>query len=441
MCKRFISVMASTAICIAGFCAGGPLTIATVNNADMVTMQKYSSEFTAKTGIRLNFVVLPENELRQKVTEDVGLSAGRYDIVTIGDYDIPIWAANRWVSSLEPLFKALSPAEARAYDRADLLGPVRSALSYKNEQYALPFYGESSMLFYRKDLFAAAGLKMPPNPTWYQVYDFARRLNQPTRGQYGIALRGLPGWGQNMSVFCSMINTFGGRWFDMNWRPQFKTPDMRTAWEFYKKIITEAGEPGATSAGYTECLALTSAGKAAMWYDATVSAGALQGVDSKVRGRIGYALAPTVKKSNAGWIWAWSLAIESSSRNKDAAFKFLCWATSKEYINLIGNRVGWAQVPPGTRISTYTNPKYKAVADFAPLTLSSIRNSNYNAPCVEPVPYKGVQYVGIPEFQGLGEEVGQQLAAYLAGQESVDAALSACQEAALRVAKEGGYLK
>jgi sorbitol/mannitol transport system substrate-binding protein len=216
---------------------------------------------------------------------------------------------------------------------------------------------------------------------------------------------------------------------------------MKNAWEFYKKIITDAGEPGATTAGYTECLALMSSGQAAMWYDATVSAGTLQSADSKVKGKIGYALAPTVKKSNAGWLWAWSLAIESASKHKDAAFQFLTWATSKEYINLIGTKVGWAQVPPGTRISTYENPKYLAAADFAPLTLSSIKNANYDAPTVEPVPYKGVQYVGIPEFQGLGEEVAQELAAYLSGQKSVDAALDASQAAALRVAKQGNYLK
>ena len=417
------------------------LTIATVNNPDMVTMQKYSTEFTAKTGIGLKFVVLPENELRQKVTEDVALGAGKYDIVTIGTYDTPFWGKNNWIVSLEPFFSSMGSSQAAAYDRNDILPPIRSALSVDNAQYAIPFYGESSMIFYRKDLFAAAGLKMPEAPTWDQIYAFAKKLNNPSKGFYGIALRGLPGWGQNMAVFDSMVNTFGARWYDMNWKAQFNTPEMKNAWEFYKKIITDAGEPGATTAGYTECLALMSSGKAAMWYDATVSAGTLQGKDSRVRGKIGYALAPTVKKSNAGWLWAWALAIESSSKNKDAAFKFLTWATSKDYINLIGQKVGWAQVPPGTRISTYNNPKYKAVADFATITLNSIKNANYDAPTVDPVPYKGVQYVSIPEFQGLGEKVGQELAAYLAGNESVDQALANCQSAAQSVADEGGYSK
>jgi sorbitol/mannitol transport system substrate-binding protein len=442
MSNVIFSAIAFAAVSAAGlFLDKSHLTVATVNNSDMVIMQKYTSEFTAKTGIPVDFVVLPENELRQKVTEDVALGAGKYDVVTIGTYDTPIWANNHWICSLEPMFNDMPPAAAKEYDRNDILAPVRNALSVNGAQFAAPFYGESTMLFYRKDLFAAAGLKMPLNPTWDQIYAFARRLHDPANGQYGIALRGLPGWGQNMAIFNSMLHAFGARWFDMNWYPQFRSPDMKAAWAFYKKLIIDAGEPGATTAGYTECLALMSTGKAAMWYDATVSAGTLQGDDSKVKGKIGYALAPSKKKANTGWLWAWSLAIESQSRHKDEAFKFLTWATSKEYINLIGSKVGWAQVPPGTRTSTYNNPRYREVADFAAITLNSIKNANYNNPTVEPVPYKGIQYVAIPEFQGLGEEVSQELAAYLAGQKNLDSALEACQAATLRVAREGGYLK
>ena len=444
MKKAFIAFVVAAIFGVAAVFAADndvTLTIATVNNPDMVTMQKYSAEFTAETGIGLKFVVLPENDLRQKVTEDVAIGAGKFDIVTIGTYDTPFWGKNKWIVSLEPFFAGMDPAQAKAYDRDDILPPIRSALSVDGAEYAIPFYGESSMLFYRKDLFRAAGIEMPEAPTWDQIYAFAKKLNNPSKGFYGIALRGLPGWGQNMAVFDSMMNTFGARWYDMNWKAQFNTPEMRNVWEFYKKIITDAGEPGATTAGYTECLALMSSGKAAMWYDATVSAGTLQGADSRVRGKIGYALAPTVKKSNAGWLWAWALAIESSSKYKDQAFKFLTWATSKSYIDLIGRKVGWAQVPPGTRISTYENPKYKAVADFAKITLDSIKNANYDTPTVDPVPYKGVQYVSIPEFQGLGEKVGQELAAYLSGNESLDQALANCQSAAQSVADEGGYSK
>ncbi len=436
------------AVSAAVFAAGGreesgqvELTVATVNNPDMLIMQQLSGSFTRSTNIRLSFVVLPENELRQKVTEDVGLGSGKYDIMTIGTYDAPFWGKNGWIVSLEPFFARLPQAERDAYDREDLLPSIRSALSYNHAQFALPFYGESSMVFYRKDLFARAGLTMPEAPTWKQIYDFAMRLKGIEKGTYGIVLRGLPGWGEILAPFNTVINAFGGRWFDEEWHPAFDEPPMREAWEFYKKILADAGEPNPATNGYTECLAIMQSGKAALWYDATVTAGALEAPGSKVAGRIGYAQAPSARKGNNGWLWAWALAIGSSSRHPDEAFKFLRWATDRSYISLVGSQVGWARVPPGTRASTYRNPHYLAAAPFAGRVLAAIESADYEHPTLAPVPYVGVQYVSIPEFQSLGETVSQQLAAYIAGQKTIDAALADSQAAALRVAREGGYLK
>jgi sorbitol/mannitol transport system substrate-binding protein len=417
------------------------LTIATVNNPDMLIMQQLSEWFTRSTGIRLDFVVLPENELRQKVTEDVGLGSGRYDVVTIGTYDAPFWGKNGWVVSLEPFFDRLSKTERVEYDREDLLPTIRSALSYQKAQYALPFYGESSMIFYRKDLFARAGLVMPETPTWSQVYGFAVRLKGMDQGTYGIVLRGLPGWGEILAPFNTVINAFGGRWFDQDWRPAFNEPPMREAWQFYKTILADAGEPNPTTNGYTECLAIMQSGKAALWYDATVTAGALEAAGSKVAGKIGYAQAPSARKGNTGWLWAWALSIESSSKHPEEAFRFLRWATDRGYISLVGREVGWARVPPGTRASTYTNPSYLAAAPFAGRVLTAIEGADYERPTLLPVPYVGVQYVSIPEFQSLGETVSQQLAAYIAGQKTLDDALADSQAAAQKVAREGGYFK
>lgn len=282
---------------------------------------------------------------------------------------------------------------------------------------------------------------MPKEPSWEQIYDYATEIHDPDSKLYGITLRGLPGWGQNMAVFGTVINAFGARWFDMDWHPQFDSPEMRNAFKFYKKIIKDAGEPGPTSVGFTEALSLMSSGSSAMWYDATVAAGFLEGADSKVKGKIGYALAPTMEKENTGWLWAWSLAIEAASKKKDAAFKFLTWATSKEYIQLVGETLGWQQAPPGTRVSTYENTEYQKAAPFAEITLDSIKSADYDSPTVDPVPYKGVQYLSLPEFQGLGERVGQELAAYLTDKKDLDAVLDACQKAALEVSKTGGYYK
>lgn len=415
------------------------LNIATVSNPDMLIMQRASKSFTEQTGIQVNFITLPENELRRSVTEDVVVGGGKYDIVTIGTYDTPFWAENGWIVSLEPFFQALSADELKRYDREDLLGSIRTALSAKGNQYALPFYGESSILFYRKDLLEAAGLKMPEEPTWDDVYSIAGKLHNPKEGVCGIVLRGIPGWGQNMVVFNTMVNAFGARWYDTEWNAQFNTPEMKNAVSFYKKIVTEYGEQEPQTFGYLECLQTMKEGKAAVWYDASVAAGALESSDSAVAGKIGYAYAPTAEKDKTGWLWSWALAIESSSQNKDAAFKFIQWATSKEYIELIGDTEGWENAPPGTRVSTYENPKYKAAAPFSEITVRSIQNANYEKPTIEPVPYIGIQYLSIPEFQELGEQVSQYVADFLEDKLTLEQFLRMCQEASENVAVNGGY--
>ena len=417
------------------------LTVATVNNPDMLIMQRLSAAFTASTGIGLNFVVLPENELRQKVTEDVSLGSGKYDIVTIGTYDTPLWGRNKWLANLEQLFAGMTDADRAAYARDDLLPPIRRALSYNGDLFALPIYGESSMMFYRKDLFAKAGLVMPQRPTWQQIHEFAIRLKGIEDGCYGIVLRGMPGWGENLAPFNTVINAFGGRWFDMNWKAAFDEPNMAEAWRFYKRLLDDAGEPNPTTDGNLECLAIMESGKSAMFYDATVNAGWLESRDSKVAGRIGYAFAPSARKSNTGWLWSWALAIESSSKNPREAFRFLTWVTDRSYIAQVGAHEGWDQVPPGTRLSTYANARYRAAAPFAAIVLSSIQEADYDRPTVPPVPYKGVQYVSIPEFQSLGETVSQLLAAYISGQKTLERALANSQDAAMKAAREGGYLR
>jgi len=420
------------------------LTIATVNNSDMIVMQSLTSQFTKQYGIKVKYVTLPENTLRQKVTGDVATGGGQFDIVTVGTYDVPIWAKNKWLTSVNSYFAGLSPAAKKAYDLNDVMPKVRLGLSYNGGLYALPFYGESSMTFYNKKLFAAAGLKMPLHPTWDQVASFAAKLHNPSKNQYGICLRALPGWGEFGAPLTTVINTFGGRWFNLKWEPQLTAPATKKAVTFYVNLLRKSGEPGATSSGFTECETAMAQGKAAMWVDATVAAGLLtNAANSPAAKDIGFAYAPTeVTPRGSHWLWAWSLAIESSSKQKDAAFKFLTWATSKNYIKLVAGKNGWASVPPGTRISTYENPQYKkAAAAFEDIVLKSMLSADPTKQTLQKVPYVGVQFVGIPEFQDIGTLVTQNLAAAVAGKTSVDAALALSQREVTRRMQQAGYLK
>ena len=417
------------------------LTIATVNNGDMIVMESLTKDFTKKYGINVKYVTLPENTLRQKVTSDVATGGGQFDIATVGTYDVPIWAKNKWLVNLQPMFSA---SAAKAYDLNDVIPKVRLGLSYQNNLYALPFYGESSMLYYNKALFAAAGLKMPLHPTWDQVAAFAAKLNSPSKNQYGICLRALPGWGEFGAPLTTVINTFGGEWFNNSWQPQLTSPADVKAITFYVNLLRKSGEPGATSSGFTECETAMAQGKAAMWVDATVAAGALSDPkQSKVAKDIGFAYAPTeVTPLGSHWLWSWSLGIEASSKNQDAAFKFITWATSKDYIKLVAAKNGWGNVPPGTRISTYQNPAYKKAAGaFEGIVLNSMLTADPTHSTLHKVPYVGVQFVGIPEFQNIGTLVTQDLAGAVAGSTSVSSALALAQGQVTRIMKQAGFLK
>jgi sorbitol/mannitol transport system substrate-binding protein len=339
---------------------------------------------------------------------------------------VPLWAKKGWIENLSPFI-----AKDSSYAPDDLIPGIRGALSYNSNLYAVPFYGESSMLMYRKDLLAAAGVTMPDHPTWDQVAAAAKAVNSSSVN--GICLRGLPGWGEQLAPLDTVVNTYGGRWFDQNWNAQLNTQPWHDAVTFYVNLLKSAGEPGAGNAGFTECLNAYNSGKVAMWYDATVAASFFTGDAAK---NSGYAYAPTKVKDWSGWLWAWSLGMPSTSTKKDAAWTFADWATNKDYAKLVGTKLGWARVSPGTRTSLYSIPEYTAAAGaFAQVTLDSIAHADVNHPTVDPVPYVGVQYVDIDEFQQLGDQVSQEFAKVIAGGQTVDQALQKAQALAAAVGK------
>ncbi len=411
------------AACSGGAGGGGggagttTVTVGSVDNPSMTDLKKLVPEFqSAHPNITVNIVTLPEDQIRQQVTQDVATQSGRFDLFTIGTYEVPLWAKLGWLQDLAPYI-----AKDSTYDPGDLIPGVRTALTYNNDLYAVPFYGESSMLMYRKDLLAAKGITMPDHPTWDQVAAAAQAVNNPSSGLNGICLRGLPGWGEQLAPLDTVVNTYGGRWFDTNWNAQLTTPAWHDALTFYTNLLKSAGEPGAGSAGFTECLNAYNNGKVAMWYDATVAASFFTGDAQK---NSAYAFAPTKVKDWSGWLWAWTLAMGSASKKKDAAWTFVDWATSKAYAKLVGSKLGWQRVAPGTRTSTYSIPEYQQASQgFAQVTLDSIAHADITHPTVDPVPYIGIQYVDITEFQQLGDQVSQEFAKVIAGTESVDAAL------------------
>ncbi|POO51032.1 ABC transporter substrate-binding protein [Agrobacterium rosae] len=437
MTLKTLLLGACSALAFSGLASAETLTIATVNNGDMIRMQGLTSEFTAKNpDIKVEWVTLEENVLRERVTTDIATNGGQYDIMTIGNYEVPIWAKQGWLLPLEKL--------GDNYDVADMLPSIKGGLTVDSKLYAAPFYGESAMIMYRKDLFEKAGLKMPENPTWEFIGDAARKITDRKGDINGMCLRGKAGWGENMAFITALTNSFGGRWFDENWKPQFDQPEWKNALQFYVDLMKDAGPSGASSNGFNENLTLFQQGKCGMWIDATVAASFVSNPkDSKVADKVGYALFPThgELKNHGNWLWSWNLAIPKSSQKAEAAEKFIAWATSKDYTQLVASKDGWANVPPGTRTSLYKNADYEKAAGFAAPTLAAMNAADITKPTVKPVPYTGGQFVAIPEFQSLGTTVGQLFSAVVAGQSSVDDALASAQSTATREMTRSGYIK
>ncbi|MGI3168063.1 ABC transporter substrate-binding protein [Pseudooceanicola sp. C21-150M6] len=410
------------------------ITVATVNNGDMIRMQGLMDDFNAQhPDIKVDWVTLEENVLRQRVTQDIATNGGQFDVMTIGTYEVPIWAAQDWLVPLEGM--------PEGYDADDFLPAIAGGLKKDGKLYAAPFYGESSMVMYRKDLMEKAGLEMPDAPTWEFIKQAADAMTDKEAEVYGICLRGKAGWGENMAFLTAMANSYGARWFDEDWQAQFDQPEWKAALDMYMDLMTNDGPPGASTNGFNENLSLFQQGKCGMWIDATVAASFVTNPDdSTVADQVGFALAPDNGLGKRGnWLWAWTLGIPAGSDAPEAAKTFISWATSKGYTELVASKEGWANVPPGTRTSLYENQEYLDAAPFAQMTLESILAADPTAPTVDPVPYTGVQFVAIPEFAGIGTQVGQEFSAALAGQQTVDQALDKAQALTTDEMEAAGY--
>tara|TARA_X000000368_G_scaffold363029_2_gene307978 strand:- start:3008 stop:4312 length:1305 start_codon:yes stop_codon:yes gene_type:complete len=429
--KLFLS-LAATLMLTANIASAESLTIATVNNGDMIRMQGLTDDFTAKTGHSVEWVTLEENVLRQRVTTDITTKGGAFDIMTIGMYETPIWGANGWLVPLDDL--------SAGYNVSDLLPAMSGGLSHDGTLYAAPFYGESSMIMYRTDLMAKAGLEMPAAPSWSFIAKAARHMTDRDNEINGICLRGKAGWGEGGAFITAMSNSFGARWFDEDWNAQFDSREWSDTLNFYFNMMSDSGPAGFATNGFNENLSLFQQGKCGMWIDATVAASFVTNPkDSTVADHVGFALAPDNGMGvRSNWLWAWALAIPAGTQKEAAAKEFIEWATSNSYIELVAANEGWANVPPGARTSLYENPNYKDIP-FAKMTLESILSADPLNSTVDPSPYVGIQFAAIPEFAGIATDVSQEFSAAYAGQQSIADALAKAQAITNDAMEAAGY--
>ncbi|GAA3732588.1 sorbitol/mannitol transport system substrate-binding protein [Spinactinospora alkalitolerans] len=437
---RPIAALSTAALLLTG-CAGAGATasgdegtrlvVAIVSNPQMQDAISLQSRFTeANPGIDVDFVSLPENEARAKITTSIATGGGEFDVVMISNYETKQWAEFGWLENLQPRIDA-----TEGYDDEDFMPSIREDLSYEGDMYSVPFYGESSFVAYRKDLFEQAGVEMPADPTWDEIAALAAELDGVEPGVAGICLRGLAGWGEVLSPFNSVLNTFGGRWYDQEWNARLDSPEFREAAEFYVDLVRKHGQPGAANSGFGDCLNRYSQGQTAMFYDSTAMVSTTENPDaSTVVGESGYVAAPVAESDYGGWLYTWSLGVPASSPHKEEAWRFVSWMTDKDYIRTVGETYGWERVPPGSRRSTFEIPEYAEAAEaYAEPMRRGIEEADPRNPTLQPVPYTGIGFLAIPEFQDLGTRVSQQLSAAIAGQISVEEALEQSQRYAQSV--------
>jgi len=426
--------------CGAGeFIGGGKhtITVLMVNNPQMLELQRLTADhFTKQTGIKVRFVVKVEQDMRDTASTEFANQSGVYDVATLSNFEIPYYAKAGWVSDMESIAKDPS------FDQSDIFPSMTKALSYDGKVYGEPFYGESSFLMYRKDIFKKLGITVPERPTWSQVAQWAAKVDQSQSGMKGICLRGLAGWGDNLAPLTTVVNTMGGTWFDDHWNAQVNTGGFKKAANFYVNLVRQHGEPGAATFSFPQCLNAMQQGKVAMWYDSTAGAGSLEAPDSPVKGKIGYVAAPHDLTPQSGWLYTWAWTIEKASKHQADAMRFVEWASSKAYEKLVekdtkSSTGGPTNVPAGKRLSTYSDPGYLKVAKaFAKPTLDAIKNAPTSNPGVQKRPYTGIQFVGIPQFTDFGTECAKLFSSAIAGSESTDAALNSCQKLAQAAGEE-----
>lgn len=411
------------------------LNILTLKNFDTQIMEEMTQKYLqTRPGVKINWMSLEENHLRRRLVNSIALEDGAFDIWTVGAQDTLFYGKNKWIEPLDNLPKS--------YDAADFMPIIKQTLSRDGVFYGLPFNGETTMTYYRKDLFAKAKLRMPEKPKYSEILRFAEQLHDPARGLYGICLRGKAGWGANVAYLTTLVNTFGAVWFDEHWQPKINSKPFYDAMNFYVNIVKKFGPPDSYRLGYAEALKEFSNGSCAMWIDATVAASSLNDPRlSKVVDKVGYAFAP-VEKTEAGrqWNWSWALAVASTSKKKPLAEDFIQWATSKEYINLVAKEKGWATAPPGTRLSTY-NSEYKKAAPFASFIQKVMQDyvplrTNYPK-----LGYPGYVFVEIPEFSAVGTSLSNQMADVLKGKVTLGQALQTSQQEIRNIMYHAGYYR
>ncbi len=356
---------------------GVQLRVVGANHPWMESLAPKIPEFEQATGIKVVLENYGEDQLNQKLTTE--FTAGTSDIDVFMQRPLQearVMQQNGWYVDLMDLAK-----KDADYDYNDLAAGALGTELVNGVLTGIPIVTEQEVLYYRKDVLEQAGIAVPT--TLDELLDAAIKLNDPAKDFYGFVARGQRS--PLITQFSSFLYSYGGDWFDANKKATVNTPEALAAMELYSKLLREYGPPGTLNMSWPQAVAVFAQGKAAFYTDASsIFPNLLDPEKSEVAEKTGVAVFPAGPAGSVMYnVTSWGLSMYSGTKNKEAAWEFISWATGKEMSVYIQGEGG----VPGARNSAWSDPKgtTKFPADWVVAVQASANGRGYDRPLVTSV--------------------------------------------------------
>lgn len=400
---------------------GVTLQVAMVKHTFTDSLLPLIPEFEKLTGIKVSYNILPQDEYWPKITIDLSSGAGLTDVFMVGPELDWAYIGPGWIESLDKYIADPNLTDPAWYNQSDFFQAAWDANRWdgktlghggygKGPVYALPVTYEGMSLVYRKDLFEKAGIKTDATwpKTWQDILDAAKLLTLDKNGkhygqdgfdknnvvQYGTINRGSKTWASMFGGYSNIFYSYGALDFDENMKPTVNSERGVQATQLWGELMNCCAPAGVTDLQWFQVKQAFATGTAAMSIDCDWFAAATyeRPQDSKVAGKLGYALTPPGPDGQrVADLWFWSLGMNAKSYHKDAAWLFMEWATSKQV--MLHSTVDFANWNP-PRQSVWSDPKVVAITE---------KMGNYRAVVEENRKYTKVPHAVNPQIGAVGD--------------------------------------
>lgn len=380
-------------------------------------LQKLAPEFEEETGIRANIEVVGQDVFESRITLSFAGGAADVDVVHTPGIQVQRWVQAGWLEDMTDTVAALP-------DKDDIIPSTLESFDVDGKDWGVPFFAETGLMAYRKDILDAAGVAPPK--TWAEMIEVAKAIDSPETA--AIAMRAAPGQGFNMFVFPMIMRAYGGEFFvdyPNDLTPAIDSPETLEALNVYKTLLNDYGPDGVGSFNFPEVVAAMQAGQVAMTVDGTSIVG--QTVDpakSQVADQVVLALPPEGPAGRSPALAVHGLGIAAGAANAEAAARFIAWATSKETMTKLALAEAY---PDFTRASIAEDPevqaKYAGIQeDFLTLRVQALEAARSD--------YRPL----LPTWPEIGAVIGENVNAAVNGLISPEEALATASE-------EMGYIQ